>query len=124
MIVMGPIVNYARNNKCIRATHLLSTEAGADGRAELVAFGKTVGLRETWLQKRQSAHEHFDVMGARSEKIIAAGVTRIENRSLAALLKRKREQLGLVRVPIAVIRARTVVRESYAQKMHEPRPAE
>lgn len=111
MIVMGPIVNYIRDGRCIRATHLLSTEVGTTGRAELVAFGKTVGLRESWLQKRRSAHEHFDVMGARIEKIIAAGVTRIDNRSLATILKRKREQLGLVRVPIAVIRRRSAMRE-------------
>lgn len=109
---MGRVVNYVRHGKPVRAAHLLSTQAGRDGRAELVEFATRIGLSPGWLQKRGTVHEHFDVIGAMIERAIATGVARVDNRGLGTIIRHKREQLGLVRLPRNIIRARSLAREA------------
>lgn len=113
---MGRVVNYVRDGKPVRAAHLLSTQAGRDGRAELVEFATRIGMSANWIQKRGTVHEHLDVMGSRIERVIATGVARVDNRGLANIIKRKREQLGLVKVPRHIIRARSLAREARASQ--------
>lgn len=108
---MEPPVTFLRDGKPVRAAVLLCTEAGRDGREELVAFGKRIGLRETWLKNRGTLFEHFELRGARIEEAAKAGAIRVDRKRLQAVMRKKREQLGLVTVPRAVIRARTAVRE-------------
>lgn len=111
---MGRVVNYVRNGKPVRAAHLLSTQAGRVGREELIEFATRIGMSANWLQKRGTVHEHFDIIGSRIERAAATGVARVDNRGLATIIKRKREQLGLVQVPRKTIRARSLARETRA----------
>jgi hypothetical protein len=44
--------------------HCMSTLVGTAGTAELLAFGQSIGLKDTWLQKRGDPQEHFDLFDA------------------------------------------------------------
>ena len=102
---------YVKEDRPMRAAHLLSTMAGRDGREELLAFAKRIGLRTTWLQHRQTPHEHLDLIGSKIEAAKAAGARAISNHELAEILRDKREKLGLVGVPRAVLFKRADRRE-------------
>lgn len=108
---MDPITNYVRDGKPLRAAHLLSGGVGADGRAELVAFATLIGMKAKWIQKRGTAHEHFDLFGGRIQQAVDAGAIRIDRKRLVQIIRHKRELLGLVKVPRKVIVARSKVRE-------------
>jgi len=49
----------------------------ADTREELVAFAKTLGMQERWLQDKRSG-VHFDVVDSRRDAAIRAGAVLIE----------------------------------------------
>lgn len=42
-----------------RASHLVSTMPAEMGAAELLAFARGIGLRDSWLQHAGTAREHF-----------------------------------------------------------------
>ncbi len=110
MIVMDAPVNYIRNGRPKRASHLLSSLVGAEGREELLAFGKGIGLRAQWLQKRGTAHEHFDLLGSYIEKARQAGAIKVDRRRLVEILREKKVQLGLILLPRKVINARAIAK--------------
>lgn len=114
MIVISRTANYVKDGRPMRAAHLLSTQAGAPGRAELIAFAIGIGLNPAWLQKRQTAHEHFDLIGQKIDRAKAAGAKPVTNHELAHILRDKREQLGLARVPRREIFRRVARREMVA----------
>lgn len=55
-----------------RWSHLM-----ADTREELIAFAKSIGLREAWLQDKRSG-VHFDVTAGKRAQALAAGAVPIE----------------------------------------------
>jgi hypothetical protein len=71
--------------------HLMSTLYGYEGSQELDRFAKRIGLKRQWLQNSgDPVKEHYDLMGARIAKAIAAGATEVTRQRLAAVLAEKR----------------------------------
>jgi hypothetical protein len=64
--------------------HCGSTLPGAEGTAELLAFGRQIGLREAWLQRRGDAAEHFDLFDGRIAAATEAGAEQITPREFIA----------------------------------------
>jgi hypothetical protein len=64
----------------------------ADSLDELLAFGKRVGMRATWLQGDETRGYHFDLVPPRREAALAAGAIEIDSRQLVAILKKMRRQ--------------------------------
>lgn len=42
----------------------------ADSEHELIIYGQMIGLRAAWIQKRGTPWAHFDVMGAKLQRIL------------------------------------------------------
>lgn len=84
------------NGRPVRCAHLISTLAGRWGREELLAFGARIGLRESWLQDRGTAWEHFDLLGKRIEAARDAGAIKTDRAQFVGYLRRKRELTGEV----------------------------
>lgn len=61
--------------------HMASTLPGEAGTAELLAFGRRVGLRVEWLQHRGEPREHFDLFDAAIERARDAGAVEIAPRA-------------------------------------------
>lgn len=116
MIVITPITSFVREGKRVRAANLLCTEPGADGRAALVAFAASIHMKAEWLVNKATVYEHFSLQNARIERAITAGAQPIDKHRLTSILKRKRELLGLTKVPKNVLRARADVRDMRAIK--------
>lgn len=121
MIVISPTVTFVRDSKMVRPANLISTEAGATGRAELIAFAVGIGLKSDWIKNHGTVNEHFNLQNARIETAVKAGAQPIDKFRLQSILKRKRERLGLVMVPRKVLRARAIARERH-QPHHQPSP--
>ena len=111
MITLGPVAQFVKDGKPVRAATLHSTFAGREGREELIEFGVRLGLRTDWLKLTRTSNEHFAVQNARIEKAVALGAQRLDRDALASLIKRKQELLGLVSVSRRTIVARSIVRE-------------
>lgn len=60
----------------------MSTLIGVDGTAELLAFGRQIGLKESWLQERGDPREHFDLFDGAIERARAAGAVEVTGRAL------------------------------------------
>lgn len=72
----------------MKMSHMISESTEA-----LLAMATGIGVQTKWIQKRGTAHEHFDVsMGAR-EKAIARGAIAISMRQTSAMVGLRR--LGL-----------------------------
>ncbi len=91
MIVIDRPMDFGAglNRALGKSSHLCSTLTGDDGRAELVSFAKSIGMRETWLQKSGTRHEHFDVFGKRYERAVAAGAREVTRQEIVAVWKAK-----------------------------------
>lgn len=70
--------------------HLISTLAGDEGRAELLAFARRIGLREAWLQNAGQASEHFDLFGSRIERARVAGAKELGRADFVNVIRAKR----------------------------------
>lgn len=90
MIVLDAPASYVYRGRPARASHLISTLGGQAGREELLAFGARIGLKPRWLQRRFSAHEHFDLMGAQIDRARAAGARLVDRRQLLYYVREKR----------------------------------
>ena len=91
MIVIDRPLDYGAglNSALGKSSHLCSTLPGDAGRVELVTFAKSIGMREAWLQKPGTRHEHFDVFGRRYERAIAAGASEVTRQEIVAVWKAK-----------------------------------
>ncbi len=58
-------------------THMASTLPGEEGTAELLVFGKRIGLKAAWLQYRGTPKEHFDVFDGAIDRALAAGALEV-----------------------------------------------
>lgn len=90
MLVMDtPRLDTFRGRRILTA-HLASTLPGAEGTAELLAFGARLGLKAVWLQNRGEPKEHFDLMGDRCQAAQDAGAV-VDKHLLVQTIKAKRE---------------------------------
>lgn len=72
----------------------------ADTTEELLAFGRTLGLREEWLQHKGTHREHFDVTTEKRTQAIRLGAEAITYpRDVAGLIDRRRGQCQCRRLP-------------------------
>jgi hypothetical protein len=81
----------------ITTSHLVSTLHGAEGTAELVAFARSLGMRESWIQHPGEPKEHFDLMGGRCQAAIDAGA-HVSRNLVGATIGAKRSGVPLVRL--------------------------
>jgi hypothetical protein len=96
MIVMDPPRFDTFRGKRITTAHLVSTLPGAEGTAELVAFAKSIGMLERWIQYRGEPKEHFDLMGNRCERAVKLGAV-VSRLLVGATIRAKREGRAEVR---------------------------
>lgn len=102
MIVVDPPQRYQKagllRGRPFTSSHMISTLAGAEGRRELVAFGRRIGMREAWLQKPGTYLEHFDVMNSRYQDAIREGALAVGLAKTGQLMvaKRRIELVGRV----------------------------
>jgi hypothetical protein len=85
-IAYGDALNKRMGDSC----HMCSDLVGAEGTAELVAFAKRIGMREKWLQRPGTRHEHFDLFGARRGRAVAAGAREVTRSEMVAIWRTKR----------------------------------
>lgn len=57
--------------------HLMSDLPGAQGTRELIAFAVSIGLRPSWIQKKGTPLEHFDLTTGVRWKAVRAGAVEI-----------------------------------------------
>lgn len=81
------------------------------GTAELLVFGKRIGLRERWLQHRGEDCEHFDLFDGAIERAIKAGAKLITPREFIHLCV-KPKRIHMVREHAAKAGLQVLVRSS------------
>jgi len=74
------------------SSHLESDKIGPEGNKELLKFGKLIGMKEKWLQKRGTPDEHFDIFGYKIELAKKAGAIQLTRKEAIAKWKEKRKQ--------------------------------
>lgn len=79
-------------------SHMVSTLAGEEGTAELVAFAAELGLRVDWLQNKGEPREHFDVFDGVYKRALQRGAKPVSPRDVVAVVQWKRE---LAKGPVA-----------------------
>lgn len=62
--------------------HMSSDQVGADGTAELLEFGRRIGLKPAWLQNAGTPTEHFDLFDGAIDRARAAGAVEVSGRDL------------------------------------------
>lgn len=73
-------------------THMSSDLQGEAGTRELLAFGKKIGLKESWLQDRGQPKEHFDVFDGAIDRAHAAGAVEVSAADFIARVVRPKRQ--------------------------------
>lgn len=81
---------HALHKRLGASCHMCSDISGPEGTAELVAFAKRIGMREEWLQKPGTRHEHFDVFGSRRERAIRAGAREVTRAEIVGIWRAKK----------------------------------
>jgi hypothetical protein len=66
----------------------------ADSTEELIAMADRIGVDRRHLQDRGTYREHFDISLSRRRLAVIKGAKEVTIRELAAILARKRQQLG------------------------------
>jgi hypothetical protein len=72
----------------------------ADTEAELRAFAKKIGLKETWIQHPGEPHVHFDVVGRVRQRAIAAGAKPVTWRQAGQFFGERTQQASPGRAPV------------------------
>lgn len=88
MIVVDPLFDTspftrAGTPRCFRNTlscHMMSTLEGEDGRLELIAFAKKLGMKAAWIQYPGTHRQHFDLVAAKRAKAVALGAAEVSAR--------------------------------------------
>lgn len=98
MIVVDEAVNYGAslNARLGKSCHMCSDLIGAEGTKELLAFARRIGLRESWLQKTGTCHEHFDLFGSRRDRAIAAGARVVNRVEIVTIWRAKRAAVNIL----------------------------
>ena len=88
MIIVDSIIKYPASMTTEKGlpgpwwAHLTSNIAGDDGRAELLAFAKRIGLNLAWRQKWDTTGFHFDLTRSMRYRAIQAGAQPVEARAM------------------------------------------
>ena len=61
----------------------------ADSREELMYMARQIGMQPRWIQKRDTAHEHFDVAKGRRAQALTMGAIAITVRQCAMMCRRR-----------------------------------
>ena len=100
--MVRPVINFdtptvrvpragRRRGKDTITAHLFSTIPGPAGTAELIAFAKSIGFRERWIQDRGTHREHFDLIGEGPiKRAREAGAKEVTIRAFGKVLRSKR----------------------------------
>jgi hypothetical protein len=67
----------------------------ADTEAELVAFGRKIGMRPQWLQKRGTSDAHFDLVPTKRRLAVQLGAREITQLEAVNMRREKRGQAAL-----------------------------
>lgn len=86
-IVTDTAVDYS--DKFRQCSHMVSDIVGPAGTTELISFALSIGMRQEWLQKPGTRHEHFDIFGKRRIRAIKAGCREISRAELVAIFRAK-----------------------------------
>ena len=78
-------IDTPRKCKYGMSSHMISNTSTE----ELINFGKKIGLKEKWLQKRGKHDEHYDVMNTLFQKAINKGAKLVESFELAKITLNK-----------------------------------
>jgi len=89
LIYDKPSPSYKSGHR-VMCSHLMSTLDGYEGQQELIEFGKTIGLKPSWLQKKDTPYEHFDLMGSKIFAAGAAGAHEVPGRELVEVIRRRK----------------------------------
>jgi hypothetical protein len=93
-----PVVEVERPTSFLQfswTSHCASTLMGLQGTDELLDFGRSIGLRVSWLQHRGAPREHFDLFDHRIVAARAHGAAEITPREfIRRVVWPKREQAG------------------------------
>lgn len=86
-----PASYYSQRIRMDVHSHLISDK----NRSELLRFGKKIGLKKEWLQKKGTYQEHFDLLGMDMylKAIKAGAVFKSVKELVAIILKKKAEML-------------------------------
>lgn len=103
MIKMDPPVEY--NPRYGPSCHLVSDIPGPDGQAELIAFAKSLGMQERYIQYKGTEHEHFDLWRGRLAQAEKAGAVLITRREMVEIFRAKREWNLERGLPVRVAKA-------------------
>lgn len=88
MIVVDPLFDTAPftragTPRCFRntqASHMMSTLGGEEGRQELVAFARRLGLQPAWIQFPGTHRQHFDLVAGKRKAAVALGAREVPAR--------------------------------------------
>lgn len=80
-----------------RASHCMSTLIGEEGTRELLAFGVSIGLHESWLQNRGMPTEHFDLFDRAFGRAVKAGAKVVPSRGLVELVVKPKRRAAAAR---------------------------
>lgn len=84
----------SRKGRVSSCSHMMSDIVGPDGTAELVAFARSIGMQESWIQYRGKPREHFDLIGnAMIQKALSAGAKQVTGRDLIPIIRSKRAEV-------------------------------
>lgn len=86
MIIVDPLFDTtpftkAGTPRCFRntlASHMGTTLPGEDGRLELIAFAKRLGLRPEWIQYQGTDRQHFDLTEKKRAQALRLGAEEVE----------------------------------------------
>ena len=73
------------------SAHLESDQIGPEGRAELMAFARSIGLRPEWIQKAGTPDEHFDIFKGKLAAARRAGAVEVSRAEAVDKWHAKRE---------------------------------
>jgi len=61
----------------------------ADTQSELLRMAAIIGVNHKWLQKKGTAHEHFDICKAKRALALKAGVIAVTSQELVTIIRNK-----------------------------------
>jgi len=88
MIYIDQKFKYPFKGKTRIFCHMISD----NGTIELIEFGNKIGLKESWLQKRHTPEEHYDLFGSKIELALKNGAIELSNKEFFKIIFNKMEQ--------------------------------
>lgn len=84
-IVVDPLFNttpFTRESspRCFRNTlacHMMTTLPGEQGKQELIAFAKRLGLKPEWIQNPGTKRQHFDLVQSKRARAVQLGAIEV-----------------------------------------------